>query len=405
MKNAKDSIAIVARKNNECWRIKLNLLKVILLFVLLCGYCCNLAASQQLKPIQVFQQSYKGYAVKIEKFNVIADGYYALLRVNHHGQADYSFALLAFRNGKISESLQVGDAAVAHLVAGDFTTTLAGDVVIPVAIGSDIQLYRYDALKHTFIVASAIKTEFEPTHASCAAEQCIYAAAKEGGLQLYRQNIHASKGQLQWLQLAEQVITAVTALQSSPHPVILLNSTKAQTLLSAMYQIKPQGLELMFEQTALDSVAKMTIRSLGWPNYAVVVEKTTANGYKTKQLLLSNAQTKTVRSNELSLQGPVIADFSCGNTIEVASYAEGKGSDRLLLQINNSKDNIALFNSDGRQLIYDLQAVQFSDALYLAIVYNHIANYKSDMRFSFFKLSLENEFACEHSLNKTILNE
>lgn len=73
-----------------------------------------------------------------------------------------------------------------------------------------------------------------------------------------------------------------------------------------MFQIKAQGLELIFEQTALDSVAKMTIRSLGWPNYAVVAEKTTANGHKTKQLLLSNMQTKTVRSNELSLQRPVI---------------------------------------------------------------------------------------------------
>ena len=400
MKSVKHSIAIVARKNNECRRTKLNLLKVVLLFVLSGGYCCNLAASQQLKTIQVFQQSYKGYAVKIEKFNVIADGYYALLRVNHHGQADYSFKLLAFRNGKISEPLQVGDIAAAHLVAGDFTITQAGDVVIPIATGSDIQLYRYDALKHTFTVASAIKTEFEPTHASCAAEQCIYAAAKEGGLQLYRQNINASKGQLQWLQLADQVITAVTALQSSPNPVILLNSSKGQALLSAMFQIKAQGLELIFEQTALDSVAKMTIRSLGWPNYAVVAEKTTVNGYKTKQFLLSNAQTKTVRSNELSLQGPVIADFSCGNTIEVASYVEGKGSDRLLLQINNSKDNTALFDSDGRQLVYDLQAVQFSNALYLAIVYNHIANYKSDMKFSFFKLPLENNFSCDSSINK-----
>jgi hypothetical protein len=402
MKNAKDSIAIVARKNNECRRITLNILKVVLLFVLLYGYCCSLAASQQLKPIQVFQQSYKGYVVKIEKFNVVADVYYALLRVNHHGQADYSFVLLAFRNDKISESLQVSGAAAAHLVAGDFTTTQAGDVVIPVAIGSDIQLYRYDALKHTFTVASAIKTEFEPTHVSCAAEQCIYAAAKDGGLQLYRQNIHASKGQLQWLQLADQVITAVSALQASPKPVILLNSSKGPTLLSAMFQIKPQGLELMFEQTALDSVAKMTIRSSDWPHYAVVAEKTTANGDKTKQFLLANAQTKTVRSNELSLQGPVIADFSCGNTIEVASYVEGKGSDRLLLQINNSKENIALFESDGRQLIYDLQAVQSSETLYLAIVYNHIANYKSDMKFSFFKLSLENRFSCEYPSNKAM---
>lgn len=400
MKNVKHSIVIVARKNNEYRRIKLNLLRIFLLFVLSCVYCGNLAASQQLKPIQVFHQSYKGYAVKIEKFNVIADGYYALLRVNHHGQADYSFKLLAFRNGKISEPLQVGDIAATHLVAGDFTITQAGDVVIPVATGSDIQLYQYDALKHRFTIASASKIEFEPTHASCAAEQCIYAAAKEGGLQLYRQNINAIKGQLQRLQLADQVITAVTALQSSPSPVILLNSSKGQALLSAMFQIKAQGLELMFEQTALDSVANMTIRSLGWPNYAVVAEKTTANGNKTKQLLLSNMQTKTVRSNELSLQGPVIADFSCGNTIEVASYVEGKGSDRLLLQINNSKNNIALFDSDGRQLIYDLQVVQFSDTLYLAVVYNHIANYKSDMKFSFFKLSLENDFSCDRSLNK-----
>jgi hypothetical protein len=400
MKSVKHSIAIVVRKNNECRRIKLNLLKIVLLFVLSSGYCGNLAASQQLKPIQVFQQSYKGYAVKIEKFNFIADGYYALLRVNHHGQADYSFKLLAFRNGKISEPRQVGDIAAAHLVAGDFTITQAGDVVIPIATGSDIQLYRYDALKHTFTVASAIKTEFEPTHASCAAEQCIYAAAKEGGLQLYRQNINASKGQLQWLQLADQVITAVTALQSSPNPVILLNSSKGQALLSAMFEIKAQGLELIFEQTALDSVAKMTIRSLGWPNYAVVAEKTTVNGYKTKQFLLSNAQTKTVRSNELSLQGPVIADFSCGNTIEVASYVEGKGSDRLLLQINNSKNNTALFDSDGRQLVYDLQVVQLSNVLYLAIVYNHIANYKSDMKFSFFKLPIENDFSCDRSFDK-----
>lgn len=376
----------------------MNLLKLVLCFVLSGGYCCNLAASQQLKPSQVFQQSYKGYAVKIEKFNVIADGYYALLRVNHHGQADYSFQLLAVRHGKISEPVQVGGAAVTHLVAGDFTTTQAGDVMIPLAIGADIQRYQYDGIKHTFVVASASKTEFSPTHASCAVEQCIYAAAKDGGLQLYRQNIHTSQGQSQWLQLADQVITAVSALQASPKPVILLNSSKGATLLSAMFQIKPQGLDLMFEQTALDSVAKMTIHRSDWPHYAVVAEKTTANGDKTKQFLLADAQTKTVRSNELSLQGPVIADFSCGNTIEVASYVQGKGSDRLLLQINNTKANIALFESDGRQLIYDLQAAQSSNTLYLAVVYNHIVNYKSEMKFSFFKLHLENEFSCEPSV-------